>query len=295
MAIEEQTQQGFTFPMGALSPPQITRGGQRLTISARSVEKLRFWLKIAVGSPVGDIKFNIYAVDDDELLASKVLFDASSLTGTFVEYEVTFNSPVVINEEVRIVVVKDTDLSDGDFIHTAFINSDVKASEQRTHLSDGSWIDNGSADFTYSYTYTALAGPTKVSTLPLTDISGATATGNGLIDDTGASSVSEHGHVWKLATTPHTSPDTSDSKTTLGAGTEGVPFTSSITGLSETLAYVVAAYATNTEGTTIGGDIVFIAGSPGTQLGENGLATVQTRLHYTGEDGKEYWIQGTLV
>ncbi len=295
MATEEQTQQDSTLTIGGDSSPSITRGGQRLNISARSVETLSFWVAIASGSPVGDIKFSIYAVDDDELLLSKVLFDASSLTGSLVKYTVTFNNAVVINEEVRIAVVKDTDLSDGTLINIAFQNSDVKASEQRSHLSDGSWIDNASADLTYSYTFTQQDVGPNMTSLNITAISSTTATGHGLIVSQGLSTVTECGIVWKEVTVPATSPKTSDNKATSGTCTVGVPFTASITGLTPTKRYVAASYGINTEGTTYGDDMNFIADDPGSLLKKFDLSVVQERLHWVGASGTEYWVNGTPV
>ena len=124
----------------------------------------------------------------------------------------------------------------------------------------------------------------------ITDITSTTATGNGVIEDSGFSAVTAHGFVW--ATT--VDPDTSDSSTDEGAGSLG-SFSSSITSLTAGTKYFLRAYATNGQGTGYSANISFTAGNPGSLLSRRGLATVQTRLHYTGEDGIEYWIQGTQV
>lgn len=128
----------------------------------------------------------------------------------------------------------------------------------------------------------------SVATLPTTDIAGTTATGNGIINSIGLSSVTEHGHCWAITIDP----TTSNSKTTNGAGSLGV-FTSSITGLILGRKYFVRAYATNTEGTGYGANSTFIAGHGNTQLKPFDISIVQSRLHYVDADGKERYIEGT--
>ncbi|KKK80760.1 hypothetical protein LCGC14_2820300, partial [marine sediment metagenome] len=129
-----------------------------------------------------------------------------------------------------------------------------------------------------------------IQPIPITDITSTTATGHGNIENVGFSSVTAHGFVW--ATT--VDPDTGDSSTDEGAGSVGV-FSTDITGLTPGVKYFFRAYATNTQGTSYSANASFTAGNPASLLSRRGLATVQTRLHYTGEDGIEYWIQGTQV
>lgn len=130
----------------------------------------------------------------------------------------------------------------------------------------------------------------SVTTQACSSISGATATGNGTITSIGSSSVTQHGHCW----TTSIDPTIANSKTSNGAGSLGT-FTSSITGLTQGLKYYFRAYATNTTGTAYGGNTTFTAGKGGTQLIEGNVAVVQTRLHYVGTDGKERYIEGSLV
>ena len=129
-----------------------------------------------------------------------------------------------------------------------------------------------------------------VTTEPCTSISTTTATGNGTITDLGSSSVTEHGHCWSTSVNP----TTADSKTTKGAGSLG-SFTSSITGLTAGLLYYVRAYATNSAGTSYGGNVSFRAGLPGTQMKAGNIAIKGTTQRYVGDDGIEYYLQGTAV
>ena len=98
---------------------------------------------------------------------------------------------------------------------------------------------------------TFAAGAPTVLTLECTDIQSTTATGNGNLTDIGDSAVTEHGHVW--ATDPN--PTTADFKTTLGARGVGV-FESDLVGLTPGETYYVRAYATNTQGTAYGDNVV---------------------------------------
>ncbi len=129
-----------------------------------------------------------------------------------------------------------------------------------------------------------------VKTLYNTDFAATTVTGNGGIDNLGLSAVTEHGHVW--ATT--TDPDTTDSKTTLGAGSLGV-FTSSITGLIEGQIYHTRAYATNSEGTGYGANLRFVAGRSNLTLQAGEISVKGDQLHYVDLNGKERYVEGILV
>ena len=101
-------------------------------------------------------------------------------------------------------------------------------------------------------TFTALQLPT-VTTQAVTAITTTTATGNGNVTVLGVPNPTEHGVVWGLALNP----TTADSKTTDGAVSATGAFTSAMTGLTPGTLYHVRAYATNTAGTSYGGDVTF--------------------------------------
>lgn len=130
----------------------------------------------------------------------------------------------------------------------------------------------------------------QVSTEECTSISLSTATGNGSIIDLGSSAVTQHGHCWATSVDP----TTSDSKTSNGAGSLGA-FTSSITGLQEGTVYYVRAYATNSTGTSYGNNVFFTAGESHSHMEPGNIAVKTTTLRYIGEDGIEYYIQGTAA
>ena len=124
----------------------------------------------------------------------------------------------------------------------------------------------------------------------MTHILDTLAIGHGTIVDIGASAVTEHGHCWAATIDP----TTSDDKTTNGAGSVGV-FESTLTELSPLQKYYVRAYATNTEGTSYGANVTFTADQSNTQLLPFEISVVETRLHYVDVDGKERYLEGTLV
>jgi len=156
MATEEQTAYDAAIGLYSTGP---TRGGQRLTIPNRRVTKLSFPLCKVVGSPIGDVTFTIRKVSDDSLIASKVWGDASALP-TYPEVsweEVAFDTPVTVNEEVKLLVEYDGGDIDN-YIFYYISPSDVKANEHFIFYLGGSY-DETYADYdgAYIYTYTTLA------------------------------------------------------------------------------------------------------------------------------------------
>ncbi len=284
MATEEQTQYNASNPTGYLT---TSRSGQRLTITNRSVSKLGFWLH-KVGTPPGNVTFAIYAVDDDEVLASKLLGTADSLTTSPVYYEVTFDSPVSINEAVYIAVV-DTESSGTDYIRVSVQGAgDVKADEIFAAFYLGAWHTSSGADCAYIYTYTVLAPPT-VTTQAVTDIAPTTATGNGNITDLGGGSVTQHGVCWNTGGTPTTAND----KTEEGvAGATGA-FTSSITDLIANTLYYVRAYATSEYGTSYGAEVSFTTLVKTPEKGT--LWQEGTKVHIIDENEAEQSWEGTFI
>lgn len=127
------------------------RRGQKLTIPNRQVTKLGFWLDRR-NSPTGDVILAIRKVSDDSLICSKRLCNASEISTEVTYYEVTFDTPVTINEEVRIY----TEFSGGNaynYLSIHYQNSDVKPDECYTAQSSGPWIDDETQDTAYRYKY----------------------------------------------------------------------------------------------------------------------------------------------
>ncbi|MGB8657546.1 MAG: T9SS type A sorting domain-containing protein [Candidatus Zixiibacteriota bacterium] len=113
----------------------------------------------------------------------------------------------------------------------------------------------GAAKSMYTYyggdsTFTALTTPT-VTTASITSITSTTASSGGNVTDSGGVPVTARGVCWSTSANP----TTSDSKTTNGTGTGA--FTSSLTSLTPGILYHVRAYATNSVGTSYGGDSTF--------------------------------------
>ncbi len=125
--------------------------GQRLTIPNRKVIKLAFKL-FKVGSPSGDITLEILRVSDDSIILSKYLCDQSELTPTKTDYEVTFITPAIIDEEVRMVA----HIPHGDYTNYAAIaisSTDEKANEVCTFGMPTNWAPSTGQDAAYRYTY----------------------------------------------------------------------------------------------------------------------------------------------
>ena len=72
-------------------------------------------------------------------------------------------------------------------------------------------------------------------------------------------------------------------------------FTSSITGLTQGLIYYVRAYATNSAGTSYGANVSFRAGLQQSQRYIREIGIDGTEFHYIDENGRERYLEGTLV
>jgi Right handed beta helix region len=126
---------------------------------------------------------------------------------------------------------------------------------------DGSTLPDMGADEYYQ-------PPTVSTTTVVTDITSTTATGGGDVIDEGGHAVISRGICWSSSPPPALA----DSCTDNGGGS-GV-FVSSLTGLTVDTSYYVRAYASNCEGTSYGGQKIFIPTSyptltttPITQIG----------------------------
>ena len=123
--------------------------GQKLTIPNRRVVKLGLWLA-KFGTPTGDVTFGIETLLE-AMIVSKVLGNASALTTDATYYEVTFDTPVVVNEEVYLYA----SFNHGQAIHHVKLfhqTSDVKADECYSRYKN-SWVDVATYDGAYIYTY----------------------------------------------------------------------------------------------------------------------------------------------
>jgi hypothetical protein len=105
-------------------------------------------------------------------------------------------------------------------------------------------------EISFTSTTTSTALPTVI-TASLTAITGSTATGGGNVTADGGATVTARGVCWSTTANPVAT----GNHTTDGTGT-GI-FTSAITGLTAGTTYHVRAYATNSVGTSYGGDSVF--------------------------------------
>jgi len=146
--IEEQTQHNSDIPLVAAYQ---NYGGQRLTIPDRKVIKLALVLR-RVGSPTGNVTFEIRRVSDDSLIVSKLWGLAADLPDTDTLVEVTFDSPPTINEEVRILAYSPGHAMNDD-VRVRYQNTDVKADELTSYGDLADWTDDNRYDTAYRYTY----------------------------------------------------------------------------------------------------------------------------------------------
>ena len=164
------------------------------------------------------------------------------------------------------------------------------------HTADNEQGIDRTPKFVITYTGASLS---IVTTQAVTNLVTTTGTGHGNITFLGNPAATQHGHCWNITGLPTISQPLIH--TASGGRTEnGVPsaigaFTSSITGLVAGNIYYIRAYATNTEGTSYGEQVTFIAGAPGGSDLAGVLAVVEDRLHYSDAYGVERWLKGTIV
>ena len=100
--------------------------------------------------------------------------------------------------------------------------------------------------------FTALEGQPEVETVSVTDITATTAIAHGQVTDQGGSAITQRGFCWS---TEH-NPTTESSHIVAGEGMG--EFDATLSGLTANTKYYLRAYATNTQGTTYGGELEFI-------------------------------------
>ncbi len=145
---EEQTEHDSEI---ALAIDYQDWGGQRLTIPNREVTKLALVLR-KEGSPTGPVTLQIRKVIGDQLIVEKLWGQAEDLPGAFTLEEVTFDTPAVVNEEVRIVAYSPGHTYNND-VRVAILLEDVKPDEMATICKNTTWTDYPDYDAAYRYKY----------------------------------------------------------------------------------------------------------------------------------------------
>lgn len=149
---EEKTEEQIQHSFGArLATTQYQRLGQKLLIPNRNILKLGFWCQRLI-APTGDLFFEIRKVSDDSVILSKVWGDTGDVPLEVTYLEATFDTPEIINEEVRI----DARFEGGDANNQVKVQiqaSDVKADEFSSWYKNAEWTDYPTFDCAYRYKY----------------------------------------------------------------------------------------------------------------------------------------------
>lgn len=148
MPVEEQTQYNQVLHVYDAA---FTRGGQRLTIPDRTVTKLGFWLS-RTATATGEITYTIRRVSDDGIICSKVALNASDLTVTPTYHEVEWDTPVTIDEEVRLCVEPDG-VSGAGYVDLSVQDGGGVKPDELSCYYIASWTDDAIYDAAYRYTY----------------------------------------------------------------------------------------------------------------------------------------------
>lgn len=151
MAIEQQTE-GIVWSSILATGTHGGGYGQKVTISNRTVTKLSFLLK-RTGSPPGTLTFYIRKYSNSTSLASKLWGNSIDVPTSGTWLEVTFDSPVLINDDVMLLADASGG-SAGNLLNVYQTTSDVKASEYAIgRRTDSSLTEYTTKDAPYKYTY----------------------------------------------------------------------------------------------------------------------------------------------
>jgi hypothetical protein len=128
---------------------QNTRWGQRKTLTNKYVVGCGFLLN-KVNNPTGNVYARIRKVSDDSIIVSKLLTLAENVAATATWYDVTFDSLVYVNEEVRILC-EYTSQDENNGLAVYEYQLDVKAGEYLSYY-HGGYDDFADHDATYHLT-----------------------------------------------------------------------------------------------------------------------------------------------
>jgi len=153
--LSQDIQEGWTSGLGH----SYSRVGQKITISNRRVQSVGLYLK-KYSNPTGDVYYRIRRTSDDSTIAEIRVCDASEVSSSGELYEVSFSSPVHIDEEVYVVA----EYSGGDISNYLMVgrtnssasggSGDVVTGLFVTY--DTSWFENSSVDASYIIRYSTL-------------------------------------------------------------------------------------------------------------------------------------------
>lgn len=125
-----------------------------------------------------------------------------------------------------------------------------------------------------TYTINNPGNLATLSTLPIGNTTGTSATSGGNITSDGGTNITQRGVVW--STNPN--PTTANSLTTNGSGIGN--YTSTLTGLTANTTYYVRAYATNSAGTAYGNELSFTTTGGGSIVSNPGAGVTYGGYNY---------------
>jgi hypothetical protein len=200
-----------------------------------------------------NISFNDYnnAISDNAILATNTFYGTGANNPAFTVTSgdfVSIDSSQLLNARQSngdLPVITFLHLDSGSDLINAGTNVGL------TEDCDGNAWDSIPSLGAFEYNAAPLGNFASVTTTAITNLTKTTASSGGNVTDEGGSAVTARGVCWSETINP----STADSKTSDGSGAGS--FTSAITGLIANTYYYVRSYATNTDGTSYGDEVVF--------------------------------------
>jgi hypothetical protein len=141
----------YTYTSDNYLDGSTKRRAQHVNLTDTTLTSMSFYL-CKINSPNGNVTFSVRNVTGDTVLWSEVWGDASTLTTGFTWYQIVFDSPVYVNDDVRLCVEYYNGNST-DKVNTGYYGSNVGPGAYCSYASFSWSSDTSTREMNMKYTY----------------------------------------------------------------------------------------------------------------------------------------------